>query len=79
MGDRTGLAGGAVAVKPGIVISLERMNVIEIDRDNMMAVAEAGATLGDLIRAGEEAGFFPLHLGDEGAQIGGLIATNAGV
>lgn len=79
LGGRTGLAGAAIPVKPGIALSLERMNRIEVDLENMMAVAEAGATLGDLIKAAEEGGLsFPLHPGDEGAQIGGLIATNAG-
>jgi glycolate oxidase len=79
VGGRTGLVGGSVPTKSGIIISLERMNKIEVDRENIMAVAEAGATLGDLIKAADEAGlFFPPHPGDEGAQIGGLIATNAG-
>lgn len=79
VGGRTGLVGGSVPTKPGIIISLERMNKIEVDRENIMAIAEAGATLGDLIKAADEAGFFfPPHPGDEGAQIGGLIATNAG-
>jgi len=79
VGGRTGLVGGAIPTEPGIILSLERMNKIEIDRENLMAIAEAGATLGDLIRATEEAElFFPPHPGDEGAQIGGLVATNAG-
>jgi len=79
VGGRTGLVGAAVPTKPGIILSLERMNKIEIDGENMMAVAEAGATLADLIKAADEANlFFPPHPGDEGAQIGGLIATNAG-
>jgi glycolate oxidase len=79
VGGRTGLVGGSVPTKPGIIISLERMNKIEVDRENIMAIAEAGATLGDLIKAADKAGFFfPPHPADEGAQIGGLIATNAG-
>ena len=79
VGGRTGLVGGSVPTEPGIILSLERLNQIEIDRENLMAVAEAGATLGDLMKASVDAGlFFPLHPGDEGAQIGGLIATNAG-
>jgi glycolate oxidase len=79
VGGRTGLVGGCIPTRPGVVLSLERMNRIEVDRENLMAVAEAGATLGDLIRAAESAGlFFPPRPGDEGAQIGGLIATNAG-
>ncbi|MEM2914388.1 MAG: FAD-binding oxidoreductase, partial [Candidatus Bathyarchaeia archaeon] len=79
VGGRTGLVGGAVPTESGIILSLERMKKIEVDRENLMAIAEAGATLGDLIKAAEDADlFFPPHPGDEGAQIGGLIATNAG-
>ena len=79
VGGRTGLVGASVPTEPGIILSLERMKKIEIDRQNLMAIVEAGATLGELIEASEAAGlFFPLHPGDEGAQIGGLIATNAG-
>ncbi|MEM1515284.1 MAG: FAD-binding oxidoreductase [Candidatus Bathyarchaeia archaeon] len=79
VGGRTGLAGGCIPTRPGIVLSLERMNRIEVDKNNLMAVAEAGATLRDLIKAAESTGlFFPPHPGDESAQIGGLIATNAG-
>jgi len=79
VGGRTGLVGGCVPTERGIILSLERMNKIEVDEENLMAIAEAGATLGDLIKAADEADlFFPLHPGDEGAQIGGLISTNAG-
>ena len=79
VGGRTGLVGASVPIESGIVLSLERMNRLEIDRENLMVVAEAGATLGDLFKACDEAGlFFPPHPGDEGAQIGGLVATNAG-
>jgi len=78
-GGGTGLVGGCVPTLSGIVISLERMKNIAIDRDNLIAEAEAGVTLAELIEAAEKAGlFFPLHPGDEGAQIGGLIACNAG-
>jgi glycolate oxidase len=53
--------------------------VVEIDTANQMAVVEAGVSLSDFYTAVEEAGlYFPPHPGDEGAMIGGLIATNAG-
>lgn len=79
-GGATGLCGGCVPFYGGIVLSLEGMNrFIEVDRENQMAVVEAGVTLMDFYEAVEEAGlFFPPHPGEESAMIGGLIATNAG-
>lgn len=79
VGGRTGLVGGSIPIKPGILVSMERLKRIEIDRENLMAVVGAGVTLGEIIKAADEAGLsFPLHPGDEGAYIGGLVATNAG-
>ncbi len=79
-GGGTGLCGGCVPALGGMVLSLERMNaIVEIDPDNLMAVVEAGLRLEDFYRAIEGTGlFFPPHPGDEGAMIGGLVATNAG-
>jgi len=78
-GGATGLCGGCVPSEGGIVLLLEKMRAIEIDEENQMAVAEAGVTLLDFIKAVEEAGlYFPPHPGDESAMIGGLVATNAG-
>jgi FAD/FMN-containing dehydrogenase len=86
VGGNTGLCFGAVplsdrADKPGIMLSLRRMNRIRgIDRASGIATVDAGVVLGDLHVAAAEVGRqFPLHLGSEGsAQIGGLISTNAG-
>jgi len=79
VGGRTGLVGGAIPTKPGIIISMERFKHIEIDKENLMAVVGAGVTLGEVIKAADEADLsFPLHPGDEGAYVGGLVATNAG-
>ncbi len=79
-GGGTGLSGGCIPLRGGIVLSLEKMNrVLEVDKVNQMAWVEAGVTLADFISAAQEAGLaFPPHPGDESAQIGGLIATNAG-
>ena len=79
-GGATGLCGGCVPARGGIVLSLEKMSrIVEIDRVNQMAVVEPGVMLGEFIKAVEEAGLsFPPHPGDESAMIGGLIATNAG-
>jgi glycolate oxidase len=78
-GGGTGLVGSAIPTEDGIVLSLERMDSIEVDRENLMVVAEAGVTLGKLIEtAGKANLFFPLHPGEETAQVGGLVACNAG-
>jgi glycolate oxidase subunit GlcD len=79
-GGATGLCGGCVPVRGGIVLALERMDrVLEVDADNQMAVTEAGVRLSDFVKAVEEAGlYFPPHPGDESAMMGGLVATNAG-
>jgi len=78
-GGGTGAVGGAVPVENGIILSMERMTNIEIDKDNLMAIVEAGVTLRSLIENVEAAGlFFPLHPGDESAHIGGLVVMNAG-
>ncbi len=53
--------------------------IVEIDRENQMAVVEPGVTLRDFVAAVEQAGLaFPPHPGDESAMMGGLVATNAG-
>ncbi len=79
-GGATGLCGGCVPVRGGIVLSLERMaRVLEVDADNQMAVTEAGVRLSDFAKTVEESGlYFPPHPGDESAMMGGLVATNAG-
>ncbi|MEM4849153.1 MAG: FAD-binding oxidoreductase, partial [Ignisphaera sp.] len=78
-GGGTSLVGGAIPTIPGIIVSLERLDKVKIDVDNMVAEVEAGATLGKLIEEAEKHNLmFPAHPGDEGASIGGLIACNAG-
>ena len=42
-GAGTGVTGGAIPVKGGLVLSVEQMNkIIEIDKENMFAVVEPG-------------------------------------
>lgn len=80
-GGGTGLVGGCIPTTEGsIVLSLERMNrVIEVDTENLMVTVEAGVKLEKLMEAVDEAGLlFPPHPGDETAQVGGLVACNAG-
>jgi len=80
-GAGSGLAGGAVPVHGGIVLSLERMNaILEIDEANMMAVVEPGVVTNDINEAIAGKGLFyagyPMSV--ETCFIGGNIATNAG-
>ncbi|MCL1814123.1 MAG: FAD-binding oxidoreductase [Treponema sp.] len=80
-GAGSGLSGGAIPEYGGIVVSLEKMNrLIEVDRENMLAVAEAGMVTNDFAKAVEEQGLFfagyPMSL--QTCVIGGNIAENAG-
>ena len=80
-GAGSGLSGGAIPEFGGIVISLEKMNrLIELDRENMAAVVEAGMVTNDFAKAVEEQGLFfagyPMSL--QTCVIGGNIAENAG-
>ncbi|MBQ5954506.1 MAG: FAD-binding oxidoreductase [Firmicutes bacterium] len=80
-GGGTGLAGGCTPVVESIIISMERLNrIIEIDDKNMVAVLESGVTLMQLLEELEKYDglSFPVHPGDEGAQMGGMAVTNAG-
>ncbi|HHB76119.1 MAG TPA: FAD-binding protein [Desulfobulbus sp.] len=48
-GAGSGMTGGAVPLKQGLVLVMNRMNrILEIDRDNMIAVAEPGVITGEL-------------------------------
>jgi FAD/FMN-containing dehydrogenase len=82
-GGNTGLCGGATpaGAMPQVVLGLARMNRIRsVDAAGSTLVAEAGCILQDVQQAAANAGRqFPLSLAAEGsAQIGGLLATNAG-
>ena len=82
-GGNTSMVGGATPDEAGhqIVLSLARMTrVREIDRVDMTMTIEAGVTLKAAQDAASDAGcLLPLSIASEGsAQIGGVLATNAG-
>jgi len=80
-GGGSGLSGGAIPVHGGIVVSVDRMNrILEIDVENMVAVAEPGVVTNDLDAAAKEHGLFfpgyPMSL--QSCFISGNVAENAG-
>ena len=80
-GAGTGVAGGAVAVGGGVVLSLENMNrILEIDAENLTLTTEPGVVTGDLQREAERRGLFypPDPASSDNCTIGGNIAVGAG-
>ena len=80
-GAGSGLSGGAVPVCGGIVLLCDRMNrILEIDRENMMAVVEPGVVTNEINELLKADGLFyagyPMSL--ETCYIGGNVAENAG-
>lgn len=81
MGARTGLSGGALAVKGGIALSMERFNeILAIDERNMQVITEPGVITEVLQNAVKEKGlFYPPDPASRGSCfIGGNIAENSG-
>jgi glycolate oxidase len=80
-GAGTGLSGGSVPAKGGIVMSMTRMTRIkEIDPENLLAVCEPGTINLDLDNAVEEYGIFypPDPASKKVCTMGGNIAECAG-
>ncbi len=80
-GAGSGLSGGAVPLHGGILLSLERMDtILEIDKQNMVAVLEPGVITNDLniLLAENELFFAGYPMSVESCFIGGNVAENAG-
>ena len=80
-GGGTGLTGGAVPTRGGIVCSLERLRTVrELDPGLWRMLPEAGVITHDVHRLARENGlmFAPDPGASEQSQIGGNVATNAG-
>lgn len=79
-GAGTGLSGGCVPLYGGIVLSLEKMKHIKrIDLNNLIAIVEPGVSLDQLdAELNQYDLYYPIHIGDMSATIGGNVATNAG-
>ena len=77
----TGLAGGSIPVKGGVLVSTELMDrVLEVDTGNLMVRTQPGVRTAKLQQACAEHGLYypvdPASLDD--CSIGGNVATNAG-
>jgi glycolate oxidase len=80
-GAGTGYTGGAVPLRGGVVVSMERFNrIIEIDEDNLLAVVQPHVITGVLQEAVEARGLFypPDPASLNRSTIGGNIAECAG-
>ncbi len=80
-GSGTGLSGGSVPARGGMVLCLNRMNrILEIDEENLTATAEAGVVTLDLFNAVAAKGLF--YPPDPGSQkistLGGNVMEDAG-
>jgi len=80
-GGGSGVTGGAVPVSGGLILSLEKMNrIIEIDKENMIAVVEPGVITGDLQNEAQAEGLMypPDPASLDICSIGGNVAEIAG-
>jgi glycolate oxidase len=80
-GAGSGLTGGSVASRGGIILSFERMaDILEIDTANRIAVVQPGVVTGEFQKAVQKVGlFYPPDPGSLAfCTIGGNVAENAG-
>ncbi|HEY4669176.1 MAG TPA: FAD-linked oxidase C-terminal domain-containing protein [Tepidiformaceae bacterium] len=80
-GAGTGLSGGSIAAKQGVVVATARMRrILEIDPVNRLAVVEPGLPNIQLSEAAAEYGLFyaPDPSSQKACTIGGNVAENAG-
>ena len=80
-GAGTGYTGGAVPVRGGVVVSMERFDrILEIDDENLLAVVQPDVVTGDLQLAVESRGLFypPDPASLKQSTIGGNVAECAG-
>lgn len=80
-GAGSGLAGGAIPLFGGVVVSFEKMSaILEVDTKNMVAVVEPGVVTNDLcLRVAEDGLFYAGYpMSVQSSFIGGNVACNAG-
>jgi glycolate oxidase len=80
-GHGTGLSGGALPVKGGVVIALSKLNrILEVDIDNQRVVVEPGVTNLDITKRVAPFGYYyaPDPSSQQVCSIGGNVAENSG-
>ena len=79
-GGRSGLAGGCSSEPGDVIVSLERLNGLDIDVAGRTATAGAGVIIQTLQEEARDRGLlFAVDWGGRGsATVGGAISTNAG-
>lgn len=80
-GGGSGVTGGALPIKGGVVVSLERLNkIIRVDEVNSYVIAESGVITAALCERVEQQGlYFPVQPSSKAYSfIGGNVAENAG-
>ncbi|MCK5843354.1 MAG: FAD-binding protein, partial [Victivallales bacterium] len=80
-GAGSGLSGGAVPLRGGIVLLVDRLNnILELDKENLMITVEAGVVSNEINEYLKDYGLFyagyPMSM--ETCFIGGNVAENAG-
>lgn len=80
-GARTGLSGGALPVRGGVLLSMEKFNrILSIDEENLQVITEPGVitqVLQDTVR--EKGLFYPPDPASKGSCfIGGNVSENSG-
>ncbi len=80
-GAGTGLSGGTIATRGGVMVGFSRMNkILEIDLENECAVVQPGVVNLDITRAVQGHGYYyaPDPSSQKACTIGGNVAENAG-
>ncbi len=80
-GAGTGMSGGALPVRGGIIMGMDRMNrIIYLDRDNMISKVEPGVITEELQKEAKKIGLFypPYPASANISTIGGNVAECAG-
>lgn len=80
-GAGSGMTGGSLPVQGGLVLALSRLNrILEIDRDNQIAIVETGVITGEFQQAVQKVGLFypPDPASLKFCTMGGNVAECAG-